>query len=274
MSQQKKFYRLTTEGRSLWGRRHKLPLPLDYRRILGLVDFSGYPEVIQSHLSKFPGRQVEQWLGEFEAMRLIEAISAKDVSLAEISRTTEPPPVEAEDQRASDAEVTFADISLSRLGVYVAYDRIAIRPESRKAPRDTLALIVEDDPDQLALAVLRLTAGGFAVQTADSVKSFYEYLAKKGKPDAIFLDIGLPDGDGFEVLAALRKHPDYTLLPVIMLTAKNEPEDVAKGLALGADGYITKPYGRNTLDYALRYVMKQAVPVEPPQARRASSAAA
>jgi two-component system, OmpR family, response regulator len=270
---QKKFYRLTTEGRSLWGRRKKLPLPLDYRRILGLVDFSGYPEVIQSHLARFPGRQVEQWLSEFEAMRLIESISAKEVSLAELARSTEPPPVELEDLRATDAEVSFADISLSRLGVYLAYDRIAGRPESRKAPRDTLSLIVEDDPDQLALAVLRLTAGGFAVQTADSVKSFYEVL-KKGTPDAIFLDIGLPDGDGLQVLAALRKHPDYTLLPVILLTAKSEPEDVAKGLALGADGYITKPYGRNTLDYALRYVMKQAVPVEPVQRQQARPAAA
>ena len=273
MSQQKKFYRLTAEGRSLWGRRSKLPLPLDYRRILGLVDFSGHPEVIRSHLARHPALLVERWLSEFEAMRLIESISPKDVSLAELSRSTEPPPVEAEDLRATDAEVTFADISLSRLGVYVAYDRISSRPEFRKAPRDTVALIVEDDPDQLALAVLRLTAGGFAVQTADSVKALYAYL-EKSKPDAIFLDIGLPDGDGFAVLAALRRHPDTTLLPVIMLTVRNEPEDVAKGLALGADGYITKPYGRNTLDYALRYVLKQAVPAEWPQQQQARPAAA
>jgi CheY-like chemotaxis protein len=272
MSQQKKFYRLTAEGRSLWGRRNKLPLPLDYRRILGLVDFSGYPDVIRSHLARHPAFVVERWLSEFEAMRLIESISAKEVSLAELARSTEPPPLEPEDLRATDAEVTFADISLTRLGVYVAYDRISSRPESRKAPRDTVALIVEDDPDQLALAVLRLTAGGFAVQTADGVKALYAFL-KKSTPDAIFLDIGLPDGDGFEVLAALRKHPDTTLLPVIMLTVRSEPGDVARGLALGADGYITKPYGRNTLDYALRYVLKQSVPAEWPEQKARPAAA-
>ena len=272
MSQPKKFYRLTAEGRSLWGRRNKLPLPLDYRRILGLVDFSGHPEVIRSHLARHPALVVEKWLSEFEAMRLIESISPKEVSLAELARATEPPPIEPEDLRVTDAEVSFADISLSRLGVYVAYDRIAGRPESRKAPRDTVALVVEDDPDQLALAVLRLTSGGFAVQTADSVKALYAAL-EKGTPDAIFLDIGLPDGDGFAVLAALRRHPDTALLPVIMLTVRNEPEDVAKGLALGADGYITKPYGRNTLDYALRYVLKQAVPAEWPQQRARPAAA-
>ena len=44
-----------------------------------------------------------------------------------------------------------------------------------------------------------------------------------------------------------------------MLTSKTDPEDVARGLALGCDGYITKPYGQNTLDYVLRYVMKQEV---------------
>jgi len=256
MAKERRFYRLTSEGRSLWARRKKLPLPLDYRRILGLVQFSGFPEVIRSCLARYPGRVVDEWLTEFEALRLIESISAKEVTLSEISRKAEPPPLEEDDIRSTESEVAFADISLSRLGVYVAYDRIANRPACQKAPQDTVALVVEDDPDQLALAVLRLTSAGYAVRTADGVKALFRAL-EESTPDAIFLDIGLPDGDGFDVLATLRRHPSYTLLPIIMLTAKSEPEDVAKGLALGADGYITKPYGRNTIDYALRYVMKQ-----------------
>ena len=97
---------------------------------------------------------------------------------------------------------------------------------------------------------------------------------QKRTPDAIFLDIGLPDGDGFDVLATLRQHPSCAPLPIILLTAKSEPEDVAKGLALGADGYVTKPYGKNTLDYVLRYVMKQEISPartdeQPPRARAA-----
>lgn len=259
MGQHRKLYRLTSEGRALWTRRDSVPLPVEYRRVLGLVDHVGYPEVIRSYLARFPARVVDQWLTEFEALRLIEAISAaEDVDLAEISRKA--PPLDLEDMRASESEVTFADISLSRLGVYVAYDRIANRPASDKSPRDTVALVVEDDPDQLALAVLRLTAAGYAIRTADSVKALFESL-RQGAPDAIFLDIGLPDGDGFEVLGTLRQHPAYAHLPIIMLTAKKEPEEVARGLALQADGYITKPYGRNTLDYALRYVLKQAAPI-------------
>ena len=258
MAQERKFFRLTAEGRSLWERRATLHLPPDYRRILGLVDYSGHPEVVRSYLARYPGHVVDQWLSDFEALRLIESIPAAAVSLSELSMKAEPPPLEGDDIRSTEAEVTFVDNSLSRLGVYVAYDRYANRPESRKAPKDTVALVVEDDPDQLALAVLRLTAAGYAVQTAESVEALNRAL-QQNTPDAIFLDVELPDGNGFEVLAALRLHPSFTLLPIIMLTVKSEPEDIAKGLSLGADGYIAKPYGRNTLDYALRYVLKQPV---------------
>jgi CheY-like chemotaxis protein len=259
---EKKFYRLTAEGRSLWARRASVRLPLDYRRILGLVDYAGHREVIHSYLARYPGPVVDEWLSEFEALRLIESLSVTPQSLSEIARKTKPPPLEAEDMEQLEPEVSFADISLTRLGVYVSYERIANRPASQKSPAETLALVVEDDPDQLALAVLRLTVAGYPVQTADGVQALYRHL-EKGLPDAIFLDIGLWDGDGFEVLAALRQHPKYTRLPIILLTSKGEPEDVARGLALGADGYITKPYGKNTLDYVLRYVMKQEVAPAP-----------
>jgi CheY-like chemotaxis protein len=259
---EKRFYRLTAEGRSLWARRENVRMPLDYRRILGLVDYSGHPEVIHSYLARYPGELVDEWLSEFEALRLIESLSDKPQSLPEIARKTEPPPLELEDLEHLEPEVSYADISLTRLGLYVSYERIGKRPASQKTPAETLALVVEDDPDQLALAVLRLTVAGYPVQTADSVQALFRQL-EKGLPEALFLDIGLPDGDGFEVLATLRQHPTYTRLPIIMLTARSEAEDVAKGLALGADGYITKPYGRNTLDYVLRYVMKQEIPVTP-----------
>lgn len=155
-------------------------------------------------------------------------------------------------------ETSFADTSLTRLGAYVNYERISRRKPIGKTTAETIALVVEDDPDQLALAVLRLNAAGYATQTADSVRSLYHRLQRR-VPDALFLDIGLPDGDGFEVLASLRRNPAYADLPVIMLTVRTEMEDIARGLSLGADGYITKPYGRNTLDYVLRYMLKQEI---------------
>ena len=137
MSQEKKFYRLTSEGRSLWSRRENMRLPLDYRRILGLVDFTGHPEVIRSHLARYPGHVVEEWLTEFEALRLIEAISVTPESLSEIQRKTEPPPILLEDYEHFEPELSFADISLTRLGIYVAYERIANRVPTKKSVAET-----------------------------------------------------------------------------------------------------------------------------------------
>lgn len=179
----------------------------------------------------------------------------------------------APDKEHLARETSFADTSLTRLGAYVNYERISKRKAVGKSVAETIALVVEDDPDQLALAVLRLNAAGYATQTADSVKALYHRLQRR-VPDALFLDIGLPDGDGFEVLASLRRNPAYADLPIIMLTVRTEPEDIARGLSLGADGYITKPYGRNTLDYVLRYMLKQEVarpPARPSAEPRAAA---
>ncbi len=266
------FYRLTSKGRAL-----RSPgagsLPQFTVRMLGLVDAYGYRTVIRSELARYPEHKVEAWLTELEAKELIEAISAEAPKLGEIAKKVSPLALDDEDKRLFADDASFADISLSHLGVYIAQERVAHRAPSGKAPRDTLALVVEDDPDQLQLAVLRLRNAGYPVETADCVRACYAYLEKR-TPDAIFLDIMLPDGDGFEVLSVLRRHPSYALLPIIMVTAKTAAEDIAKGLSLGADGYITKPYGRNTLDYVLRYVMQQEITTEAPAPGRRSGSGA
>lgn len=262
MSDDKKFYQLTSEGKLLWAKRDKVPLPLDYRRVLGLVEYSGHAEVIRTHLARFPKEFVDRWLKEFQELRLIEAVAAPadEKSLPALLEDISAPPIEPEDVEHSAPEVSFADVSLSRLGVYVNSERVANRPKSSKSPSSTEALVVEDDSDQLALAVLRLTMANYKVRTADSAAALYKML-EQGLPDALFLDINLPDGDGFDLLSALRRHPKYAHLPIIMLTARTDPADVARGLAIGCDGYVTKPYGRNTLEYVLRYVMRQELSI-------------
>lgn len=258
-TKRKTFYRLTSEGRALWSRRDQLALSEEFRRILELVDACGHKEVIRSRLARFPDDLVEKWLGEFEATNLIEAIAAKPPKLSQIARRAKLSPAEEAEQRRFAEEADYADISLTRLGIYVSHERVRHRPPSRKPPRETVALVVEDDPDQLALAVLRLTTAGYRVHAVQTVKALLDWL-KRQAPDAIFLDVMLPDGDGFDVLATLRAHPAYALVPIVMVTARAETKDVARGLALGADAYVTKPYGRNTLDYVLRYVLNQPAP--------------
>jgi len=259
MNPAKKYYRLTAEGESLWSRRESMRLPLDYRRILGLVEFDGHREVIGANLAQFPAASVDQWLDEFETLRLIESAPLpEEKTLDQLAEEKSAAPIELEDRERFEPEASFADVSLTRLGVYVNNERIAARPPIRKSPRQTVALVVEDDPDQLALAVLRLTSAGYPVRTADGVRALFRSV-EENLPDAIFLDVLLADGNGFDALAALRRHPKCAHLPIIMVTSMTEPEDVAKGLALGCDGYITKPYAANTLEYVLRSVMKQEI---------------
>jgi len=70
----------------------------------------------------------------------------------------------------------------------------------------------------------------------------------------------LPDGDGFDILAGLRNHPAHALMPVVMLTVKDDPMDIQRGLSLGADGYVTKPYSKKLLEDVLCQVLRLDAP--------------
>lgn len=267
----KRCFRLTPEGHSIWRMRGSVPLPLDYRRILGLVEYSGHAEVLHSRLARLPAGEVDRLLAEFESIRLIEPVPAREPRLEELAATAAPPPIEPEDLAAYENDCTYVDTSLSRLGVYVATDRAARRAQRDAAALyDAVVLHVEDDPDQRALAARRLNGAGYPVRSVDGARACYEFL-RHARPAAMFLDINMPDGDGLEVLSVLRRHPSFTLLPIIMLTARDTREDIVKGLAFGADGYVTKNYRPNTLDYVLRYVLQEEVAARPAPSRRTAT---
>jgi DNA-binding response OmpR family regulator len=74
----------------------------------------------------------------------------------------------------------------------------------------------------------------------------------------VLLDVMLPDGNGFEMLTSMRRHPKLALLSVVMLTVLAKSEEVRRGLKLGADGYITKPYSKSVLMDIIRRVRKHS----------------
>ena len=145
------------------------------------------------------------------------------------------------------AAAKIAGASLARTGAYLALERLRNRTRVEKSPADTVILIVEDDPDQLALADLRVSMAGYKVRVAGSVNGLLRALVDDGAPDLLLLDVMLPDGDGFDVLVKMRRHQALGALPIVLLTAKTDPGDIGRGLVLGADGYITKPYTKNVL---------------------------
>lgn len=100
-------------------------------------------------------------------------------------------------------------------------------------------LLVDDEPELLKMVTAILTDDGFQnIVSAVSVKGAVD-AAKKEKPDLAVLDVMLPDGDGFSLLRKLR---EFTDIPIIFLTARDEAEDKLAGLGLGADDYIAKPF--------------------------------
>jgi CheY-like chemotaxis protein len=259
MERAAKCFRLTQQGQALWRTRQSVPLPLDYRRILGLVEYSGHSNVIRSLLAKLSIHVVDGLLVEFQRLRLIEPVETPSpVPAALRMGNGEVQPIEPEDQAAYDDLASYIDTSLSRLGVYVAIERALHRRGNSKLPGDTSVLVVEDDPDQGALACRRVRAAGYRVQALGCVGALYDHLERQ-VPDAICLDLDLPDGNGLDVLSRLRRHPSFTFLPMVLLTASKARKDIVKGLLLGADGYVTKSYAPDSLEYVLRYVLTQEI---------------
>lgn len=101
--------------------------------------------------------------------------------------------------------------------------------------------VAEDDRAILDLIRTRLLIAGYEV---DFARTGTEALKRIGTqiPDAVILDVNMPDLDGFAVLHALKSRTQTAAVPVMMLTARNAAEDVAKALNLGAADYLTKPF--------------------------------
>lgn len=100
---------------------------------------------------------------------------------------------------------------------------------------------VEDDSNIRELIEYTLSSSGFEVEGFESSGPFFERLASS-LPDLVLLDIMLPDKDGMEILKEIRSREDTGDICVILLTAKSERMDKIRGLNLGADDYITKPF--------------------------------
>jgi DNA-binding response OmpR family regulator len=115
-------------------------------------------------------------------------------------------------------------------------------------------LLVEDDPTLRQLVRRNLTAEGFAVDTAATVEEADSALAAT-QFDAVLLDLSLPDGDGIELLKKLRQRRDT--VPVIAVTARDGVDDRVRGLNLGADDYVVKPFATEELVARMRAVLRR-----------------
>lgn len=119
-----------------------------------------------------------------------------------------------------------------------------------------LVYIVEDDTSIRELEMYALKNANFDVIGFSEGTSFLAELDKK-IPDIILLDIMLPQDDGLQLLTQIRNTPQYSAIPVIMVTAKTSEIDAVKGLDMGADDYITKPFGVMELISRVKAILRR-----------------
>ncbi|MEX0887661.1 MAG: response regulator transcription factor [Phycisphaeraceae bacterium] len=117
-------------------------------------------------------------------------------------------------------------------------------------------LIVEDEQDLLHLLQYNLAREGYAVTTAESGEQGLR-LARADPPELVLLDLMLPGMDGLEVCRALKSRQSTQGVVIVMLTARGEEADIVRGLELGADDYITKPFSPRVLLARLRAVLRR-----------------
>lgn len=120
--------------------------------------------------------------------------------------------------------------------------------------------IVEDDKNIQEIECFALKNAGYDVAGFDKAKDFYQALDEK-LPELVLLDIMLPDEDGLQVLRKLRMNKKTVLIPVIMVTAKTTELDKVKGLDLGADDYLTKPFGVMELISRVKALLRRSVSI-------------
>jgi DNA-binding response OmpR family regulator len=135
-------------------------------------------------------------------------------------------------------------MSLIQVGTFLAtidFEEGKSMTDSHLPANKRTIMVVDDNPDLVDILRITLESKGFNVRCAYSGKDLFAGLEEL-KPDLIILDIMMPQMDGLKVLTRLRENSDTASIPVILLTAMVQQEDVIEGYKMGADYYITKPF--------------------------------
>jgi len=118
--------------------------------------------------------------------------------------------------------------------------------------------IAEDDEDIREIVLYALRTANFEALGFESGDGLFAMLENNEKPDLLILDIMLPGNNGLAILKQLRQNPQHQNLPIMMLTAKGSEHDKVKGLDLGADDYLTKPFGVMELISRIKALLRRS----------------
>ena len=125
-------------------------------------------------------------------------------------------------------------------------------------------LIADDEPNIVAAIEFLLTQGGYEVFTARDGGEALR-LVERVVPDLVLLDVMMPQTSGYEVCQRIRKRDEWRHIKIIMLSAKGRDAEVIKGLGMGADLYVTKPFSTRELMARVRGLLNEGSSQGPPQ---------
>jgi two-component system, OmpR family, response regulator len=165
------------------------------------------------------------------------------------------PPPPPERVASARKEATVGRPQLAKTGFYVAMAKRPSKPVVARNGARHSVFVVEDDRGMLKLVGEVLSKAGFLTTFARTRAEINAEFNKGPLPDLVLLDVSLPDTDGFAILERIRTNQKLAKMPVVMMTGRSEVTDIAKGLSLGADGYVTKPFKISGLVSAVNTVL-------------------
>lgn len=226
-------------------------LPTGMKTLLGMIENSTVAQ-LQGKLPQVPLDKLNAALDRLFVDGYIEIVPAAAPAAAPatpdagldfanfINRPVKEPTI----QQIQQAEATLSGIRPSKKAGY--YVHIVNRSEKRIAPHagadKHTVLIIDADQANVLVVARALMLAKFETRAAARQDEIIEQLNKQPPADVIAMDMALPDVIGLELLGRLREHPVYKSVPIIVMTAKVEHDDVVAALAYGASGYMTKPF--------------------------------
>ena len=235
------------------------------KTLLGMVGDKASIDYLEIKLPQVPGEKIRAALNKLVTdgylQRVVAPAPAAPAAAADndldFTRFINRPVKEPTLQQKRNAEATMAGIRPSKKAGY--HVNIINRPAKRIAPHaggDQHTVLIVDADDATALVMTRgLLLAKFNTRAASKREEIIAELNKQPPPDAIAMDVALPDVGGLELLGRLREHPIYKSVPIIVMTATTDRDDVVAALAYGASGYMSKPFKPEALVESVKAVL-------------------
>jgi len=255
-----------------------------FRRMLGALDGSNSLADLAKLFPQLDAEDLRLWVSELVRQKLIKR--APNLTISQRMRLSEPPAkvekqlsriadvigpwlhtleaAPAAPARAGNAQAArtarLAAIEASTTAESIWREGYFLDPQSKAKPVATgakaLILVVEDDPLQASIVRTILEKEGYQVRVAHDGAGVIAALRVRPTPDLVLLDVELPDTDGFRILEQMRAHRNFRRVRVVMVTGRADRADIAKGVLLGADGYLTKPFRPDMIKIAVRQALR------------------